>query len=99
MTPQNLFTPRPNQTQTLAVTTGVQNVSFNGGFETIRLYNGGTAVCFVELGGATAAVATSMPIAPGAIEIFSTGGMSGAFQISVIGAATTTLYLTPGMGA
>lgn len=98
MTPANLFTPKPNQTVAVSVTTSAASTSFNGGFETIRVANTGTAVAFIELAGGTASATTSMPILPGTVEAFSTGAMSGVTSVSLIGAAATTVYLTPGMG-
>lgn len=99
MTPQNIFTPKPLLTQTLAVTTSAASLTFNGGFETIRCYNGGSAVCFIEFGGGTATATNSMPLAPGAIETFAVPAMGQPLVVSAIGASATTLYVTPGFGA
>lgn len=98
MTPANLFIPKPNQTVPVSVTTSAASTSFNGGFETIRIVNAGTAIAFIELAGGTATTTNSMPLLPGTVESFSMQAMNGVFTVSLIGAAATTVYLTPGMG-
>jgi hypothetical protein len=65
----------------------------------VRLFNGGAATAFFEVGlsTVTAAAATSIPIASGATEIF--GIPNDATHIAAITAAdTATLYYTPGEG-
>lgn len=64
----------------------------------IRFYNAGSVPVFVRwgVGAQTAVAATDMPIAPGAIEVFSKGDADTLAGITASG--TATVYITAGDG-
>lgn len=94
-----------NKTVNIAVTTSPQTLNFGVvpfGTQAIRLVNNGTATIFIEFGDPTispptASAATSQPMLPGTVEVFTLDTTD--TQISVIGsAAGSTLYVTLGEG-
>jgi hypothetical protein len=98
------FAPNsPNATINVAVTASSQALGPLKVSSTsqARFVNSGTQVVFIDIVSAaasapTAAVATSMPMLPNTVEVFSVP--QGA-QIAVIAAAVgSTLYVTPGDG-
>lgn len=97
-----VFTPTGN---TVSVTATVASAvtalgtlsSLSGG--TIRVYNSGTSICFINFGtsGSTASITTSMPIPAGAIEVFQLG--AGVTHVATItSSGTAVIYFTPGQG-
>ena len=86
-------------TVTLAVTgatarTAITVDSYNNA---VRLYNSGTVAVFIACGGATvvAATATSLPVAPGTVEVL---GCQGGYLAAITGGTAATLYITAGSG-
>src|SRR5690349_1068920 len=70
----------------------------------VRVYNSGTVPAFIEFGGAAVAATVpngatggGVPIAPGAVEMFTAAGSGSVAAITSSGA--TALYFTPGEGA
>lgn len=63
----------------------------------VRVYNAGSVIAFIENGGSgvTAAVATGIPIAPGAVEVIC---LPSTHIAAITGSSTAVLYLTPGSG-
>lgn len=92
------FTPRQEATVSINasgtsanVQIGGVNISFN-----VRVFNAGSQTAFVNFGAdntVTATSANSMPVAPGAIEVFAvnSGGWAAAIGSGLI-------YFTPGDG-
>ncbi len=64
----------------------------------LRLFNSGTAVVFIACGDVTvtAAVASSMPVAAGTVEIIRCP--TAHYVAGITGTGTATLYVTPGTG-
>ena len=95
-----VFTPRANTVQ-LAVTAVSQPFPAlpAGGvleYNELRVVNIGTQTVFLNLRGATAALATDMPILPNSVENFAVGE---GYSVSAIAAAVgSTLYITWGEG-
>jgi hypothetical protein len=95
------FRPDAAKTRSISVSSSSQRVAvtFDPGSDCVRVRNAGTAEAFIEVGddSVTAAVATAMPIAAGAIEVFSVP--SGTTHIAAIAVGSTgTIYFTPGSG-
>lgn len=86
-------------TVSLAVTgtTGRVAVPTDAYNNAIRLYNAGTVAVFINCGDVTvtAAAATSIPIAPGMVEVL---GCGKGYIAGISGGTAATLYLTPGAG-
>lgn len=101
MTDVNAFQPN-GSTVNLALSTSTGNVALPGvgNGANVRVYNAGTTAGFITFGTAstvTAALATSMPIPPGAVEMFTLpAGITYVAGISASGAPT--LYFTTGQG-
>jgi hypothetical protein len=99
------FNPRvTNRTVNLAVTASSTTVSTipTGGAQVAdcnyRIANIGTNVVFIEIGVGTptAALATSMPLLPNAVESFT--GPPGATIAAIAASTGNTIYITPGEG-
>jgi hypothetical protein len=80
--------------------TRVQRTLSGQGGDEIRVANTGTAVAFVEFGASTidATVTASLPILPGAVEVFSVNPMQ-THVAAITASGTTTLYISTGRGA
>jgi Na+/serine symporter len=97
-----VFRPQ-GATVNLAVTTTTGSVALTASANSskeVRLYNRGTVEVFVTFGASTvtATTTTSMPLAPGAAEVF--GVASDETHVAAITASgTATLYATTGRGA
>lgn len=94
------FSPM-GSTVNLAATTSTGNVALSGfgvGGGNVRLYNSGSVVVFVNFGGAavTAVLTTSMPLAPGASEVFAVG--EGQYMAGITASGSATVYATIGQG-
>lgn len=99
----NLFTPT-GSTVNLAVTSTTGNVALgtlpSTGGGNIMVTNTGTAMVFIEFGGAStieAAVATSSPVLAGSQVVFAIGPAVTHFA-AITGTGTATVYATPGQG-
>jgi hypothetical protein len=93
-----VFKPVDSKTVTIAVTAASAATALATSTIQYRLYNAGAGTVFFNFGdsGATAAVASATPIAPGNTEIFTP--KPGVTHIATIGSAGATLYVTPGEG-
>jgi len=99
---QGAFIPQAN---TVNVAVGVTSASValgavygsTGG--QVRLYNNSSSTVFVAFGNSTvtAAVATSLPMAPNSVEVFTVPGQV-AYVAVIASAAGGTLYATLGEG-
>jgi hypothetical protein len=103
---QQAFYPQAN-TANVAIgntSASVQFITTTGGAGSgsgyqVRLYNNSSSTIFVSFGSSTvtAAVATSLPMAPNSVEVFTV-----SFQVSYVAviaaAAGGTLYATVGEG-
>lgn len=92
-----------NDTISAAVTTTPAYLAFPKtpmGVRAVRLVNSGTAIVFFELteiATATATTATSIPLLPNTVEVFTT--VNDEVGITFVGsAAGSTLYITTGEG-
>lgn len=98
----NPFIPIVAATVNIAVSAASQRVAVSarsGG--SVRVMNNGTATVWIDFGSVsvTAALATSMPIGPGVIEVLQCPDVGTAINVAVIAAgATGTIYFTPGEG-
>jgi hypothetical protein len=85
-------------TVTLAVTgtTARVQVQASSGVN-IRIFNSGTVPVFIVCGdsGSVATLATSMPVAPGTVEII---GCGQSYIAGISAGTAATVYLTPGNG-
>jgi hypothetical protein len=96
-----IFTPI-GATANLAVTSTTGRVALDNltnQSRSVRCYNTGSVIVFIEFGGAAveAAAATSLPLGPGAVEFFEIGGS--VTQVAGITASgTATVYFSEGMG-
>ena len=98
------FTPRIGATVSITVTASSVSVALpdcQQGVD-IRIYNADTQVVFITSGSptATATTTTSIPIAPGAIEVLHFPSVEGPRVMSAIGTAANSkaIYFTPGSG-
>ena len=86
-------------TVSLAVTgtTGRVQVQTIAASPHMRVYNSGTVAVFLSCGDVTvtAAAATSMPVAPGTVEII---GCAQTYVAGISAGTAATVYLTPGNG-
>jgi hypothetical protein len=97
-----IFTPT-GTTKNLAVTASTGRVAlpvFANQSRSVRVFNSGSVVVFIEFGtvATDAAVATSMPIGPGATEWFEIGGAV-TYVAGITASGTATVYFTEGMGS
>ena len=96
------FSPSPGATVKLSAGTSSSRVQFQtsgmGKPGSLRLFNAGPVTIFVELGGSAvaAAVATGMPVPPGAVETI--GPQGGSHIAGITASGTADLYVTPGEG-
>lgn len=94
---QTAFAPG-GATVSLAVTTATARVQVqtSNNNKAMRLYNAGTVAVFVACGdvAVTAALATGMPVAAGAVTVITCPQQ----YIAAIASAAATLYVTPGSG-
>jgi len=96
---QTAFQPG-GPTVTLAVTgttARVQVQASGTGSPNIRVYNSGTVAVFLACGdvAVTALTTTSMPVAPGSVEIVHCGQ---TYVAGISAGTAATVYLTPGSG-
>jgi hypothetical protein len=96
---QTAFQPGGN-TVTLSVTgttARVQVQPAGAGQQNVRVYNSGTVAVFLSCGdvAVTAATATSMPIAPGTVEVIGCGQQ---YVAGISAGTAATVYLTAGSG-
>jgi hypothetical protein len=86
-------------TVSLAVTgtTGRVAVAVDAYNSAIRVYNSGTVPVFIACGDVTvtAVLATSVPVAPGSVEVL---GCGKGYIAGISAGTAATLYLTPGAG-
>jgi hypothetical protein len=86
-------------TVSLAVTgiTGRVAVAVDAYNSAIRVYNAGTVPVFIACGDVTvtAVLATSVPVAPGSVEVL---GCGKGYIAGISAGTAATLYLTPGAG-
>ena len=104
---QQAFAPSGATANIANVTNATANVQFNSsgaGNNTpyqVRVYNAGTQVAFVAFGSTsavTAATATSMPVPPGAVEVFTVPFNTQYIAAISANANSGALYATPGEG-
>ena len=96
---QTAFQPGGN-TVTLAVTGATARVQIQAagaGNQNVRVYNSGTVAVFLSCGdvAVVAATATSMPIAPGTVEVIRCGQ---TYVAGISAGTAATVYLTAGSG-
>ena len=96
---QTAFQPGGN-TVTLSVTGATARVQVQApgaGNQNIRIYNAGTVAVFLACGdvAVTAATATSMPVAPGTVEVIRCGQQ---YVAGISAGTAATVYLTAGSG-
>ena len=97
------FEPMSSATVNLSVSSSSQSVlieNFSGANQ-VRVFNNGTATVWIEFGGSVvaAALATSIPIPAGAVEVFSAGAAASTLYVAAIAAGSTgSIYFTPGAG-
>lgn len=98
------FTPRIGATASITVTASSVSVALpdcQQGID-VRVFNDDTQTVFITSGSptATAAVATSVPIPPGAVEILHFPPVEGPRVMAAIGTAANSrkIYFTPGSG-
>jgi hypothetical protein len=103
----NIFTPvgttknitAASATSAVALPVFASTATSVMGSRTVRVFNGTAVVVFIEFGisTVTAAVATSMPIAPGAVEYLEVGpGVTHVAGITSAGGGT--VHFTEGRG-
>jgi hypothetical protein len=101
MTPARAQSPfqASGNTVSLAVTgtTGRVAVAVDAYNSAIRVYNAGTVPVFINCGDVTvtAVLATSVPVAPGSVEVL---GCGKGYIAGIVTTGTATIYLTPGAG-
>lgn len=70
-----------------------------GGGQSVRVFNSGTTIAFVRWAATSpTAVATDIPIAPGATEVFSLP-VDAAFVAAILASGTGSIYFTRGAGS
>jgi len=90
------FTPSAT-TQSIAATTTSASATVIANQPCVRVYNVGPSIAFVRFtAGASTALVTDMPVAAGAIELFTKGDADTVSAITASG--TATIYLTVGEG-
>jgi hypothetical protein len=97
-----IFTPI-GATANLAVTSTTGRVALDNltnQSRSVRVFNSGAVVVFLEFGGSTveAAAATSLPVGPGATEWFEIGGAV-THVAGITASGTATVYFSEGMGS
>ena len=97
-----IFTP-VGATVNLAVTGTTGRVALNKvttASRSVRVHNAGAATAFINFGGSTveAAVASSLPLPPGAVEWFEIGDQV-TNVAAITSAGSTTIYATEGFGS
>jgi hypothetical protein len=97
-----IFTPI-GATANLAVTSTTGRVALDNltnQSRSVRVYNAGLVVVFLEFGAGTieAAAATSLPLGPGAVEFFEIGGAV-THCAGITASGTATVYFSEGMGS
>jgi len=97
----NLFTPKAAGTVNIAATVASANVLLNRlGQDQLRVKNlDATNAAFINFGNAsvTASAATGMPVGPGE-TLGVTLAIDWTHAAAITGAATATVYFTPGSG-
>lgn len=96
----NPFSPSGNSVK-VAATTASGSVALGSVARTVRVHNAATTIAFIAFGVGAAAAATSgsdsIPLAPGATEVFSVNtGITHAAAILTTG--TGDVWFTPGDG-
>lgn len=95
------FLPQGNTVNIdVAATTARVQVASGQGRRQVRIMNDGTATAWFTFGGATveAALASSIPIGPGAIEVLTVSATGDIYAAAIAAAATGKIYFTPGSG-
>lgn len=97
------FTPRAASTVNISVSGSSQRVQIcaDNGDVDVRIMNNGTATVWINFGtsAVTAAVASGLPVAPGATEVLRAPAQTGALNVAAIAAGSTgSIYFTPGSG-
>lgn len=98
----SIFTPI-GATANLAVTATTGNVALDNvtdSSRSVRIYNSGDVIVFLEFGASDveAAAATSLPLGPGAVEWFEIG-QGVTYCAAITAAGTATVYFSEGMGS
>jgi hypothetical protein len=98
----SIFTPI-GATANLAVTATTGSVALDnvtGTSRSVRVYNTGDVIVFLEFGVAAveAAAATSLPLGPGAVEWFEIG-QAVTHCAGITASGTATVYFSEGMGS
>jgi hypothetical protein len=95
----NAFAPI-GATVNLAATTASSRVAVPASLaaSALRIYNSGSGAAFVELGSSTVvATLSSLPIAPGAVEVITSNGAYTNAAV-ILASGTSTVYFTQGEG-
>lgn len=95
-----IFTPI-GTTKNVSASSTTGNVELPiGGDRSVRVYNSLSERVYIDFGGSTieAAVATSLPLGPGAVEYFQLG-KSVTHMAAITGAGSGTVYATEGQGS
>jgi hypothetical protein len=98
---QGAFAPQTN-TVNVAVNNTSTSVALGSSLSqygpNVRVYNNSSQTVFVQFGSSTvtAAVATSLPMAPNSVEVFTLSG--GTYLAVIASAAGGTVYATLGEG-
>lgn len=91
------FMPNGSASTSAATSTTSASAALDAYSNNVRVYNAGATAAFIRFAvGATTAVVTDMPIAPGATEVFTKGNATVASAILASG--TGTVYFTCGEG-
>jgi hypothetical protein len=96
----------PSATVTLAATTTSVAAFLSGAGETLVIYNAGTTLAFVQLGGdtpaagltVTATAAAGYPIPPGGTRLIGCGNTVTSIA-AIMASGTASIYVTRGSGS
>ncbi len=95
----NPFSPMAT-TYTLAASTSNAQVAIPGSAPAVRVFNSTSVVVFIQFNmtsGVVASVASSLPIAPGAVEVFAIAPNT-AYVSAITAAGAGDVYITRGDG-
>jgi hypothetical protein len=89
-----------NATRTIAATTTPLRATLPGVARHARVMNGAASIAFIRFGvnDMDASVATSMPLGPGAVEVFRVPATAGYVSV-VLASGSGPVYVTPGEGS
>lgn len=89
-----------NATRTINATVTPQRAVLPGVARHARVYNAAPVIAFFRFGAndMDASVSTSMPLGPGAVEVFRVPATAGYVSV-VLASGTGTVYVTPGEGS